>query len=1407
MTQTQRFHFSPGPARITVCVTVLVVVSSWMAANLTAQNAPKLPGPDFASFENKQEVSQWRATGAAAVRSTTDFPSWQTNSLRLTVPAGSTGGVETNYIPRDWHRREALQFFVYAQQPVTIKVAISDGAKTASQSARLKKGSNHVQLRLKAFPGVNLHHVTRLRLRPLPTNGSVTLYLDRFRLTEYNEVLARLGRMDAPYGMDIVTPHVNWANPYAGGLLQVLIVPDVAHGRSAIELAQRLQCRLFPVTLGFRSGTNRWGFGDFYGQRGYSYGAPFTLAYTYLADDLLNGPRYDVMVLPGTQPWDEFPGVVRKAIRRRVEAGMGLVLIAPRVSRPAKAAELAALSPLLPVTAERAPSPAVGQVWNATGAHYITRNLPLDAFPYDQLSYQKARINNGKVLIRARNGDPIVAIRRVGRGRVVTAVYEQRGLIPLVKDQWKTSATWHYWEYMYSLLARSVVWAAGKQAAGMLKAIRFDRAVNPATVRIAVTPPAAGRKLQVTVRDEYSATELTENRPVPVATGAITLSLPAHPRGRLHFVDVILRDARGRTLDWGTATYTTPLPVAIAAVHFTSDRFQLGAPVTGHIDIKGTPKPSSSLRFRLYDNYGRLLAEKTEPLSAAGSHPFSVSSEGCLTRLARLDAELLDGSRPRQKKRREVFILQPQKWDHYDVVMYLFGSDPAPGLWDTVQQRLKQMYVTTLSSYPLELSKHANFGVQAQTRISGQESPDGAARKPYLERKREYARTHDTKYLARLYCLNDPAYLAQEKREIDEKVTPWVPFSPMSYYIYEEPSLTCYSDAMDLCFSPYCMAKMRIWLKKQYGSLEALNRQWGTSFRAWDQVTPDTTEQAQRRGNYSSWADHRTFMEITYAGNYAYVHKLLRQHDPHGLVLLSGTQDSTAHNGCDYSRLDHIVDHLNPYNGGGQSAFHRSFNPHLYLSGGSGYGVHGRKVLYNFYSNLFHGDWAGSYVFWQYSILNPDYRFCRSARDIQAGYREIVDGGIARLIRDAVRDNDGIAIHYSYPSIHASWIIDGQTHPPAGENPDRLGEHAGPAGMKFEASREGWISVLHDLGLQFDFVPRQDIEAGELLHRKFRLLILPFSLSLTDREVAQIKRFVNAGGVVIADGQAGVMDGHAKWLPAGSLDDLFGISRPAPVRKTELESSQPETSLRLTGSAALTTLAGAPVLIHRRYGAGQAIYLNFFLTRYTGDRHEGRAGKWMSLVGRTLKQAGVSTPYPVLTTGDRPLQNFELVTYRAGSTRYLGLVKEDDIAVTSEPTKIVLPRQRAVYDVRAKRYLGALTAIQGQIRTAEPKLYALLAAPIQGLTLSAASAPKRGRRFTYQVQLNGPAGARSAAIIKVYRPDGSLVREYSKVLGVRSGQLTSANFYLALNDPPGTWKIVANGAISGKKATFEFDLR
>ena len=47
-------------------------------------------------------------------------------------------------------------------------------------------------------------------------------------------------RLEAPYSLEIETPHVKWANPLPGGPIRLLAVPTVDEGWTIVELAQRL---------------------------------------------------------------------------------------------------------------------------------------------------------------------------------------------------------------------------------------------------------------------------------------------------------------------------------------------------------------------------------------------------------------------------------------------------------------------------------------------------------------------------------------------------------------------------------------------------------------------------------------------------------------------------------------------------------------------------------------------------------------------------------------------------------------------------------------------------------------------------------------------------------------------------------------------------------------------------------------------------------------------------------------------------------------------------------------------------------------------------------------------------------------------------------------------------------------
>ena len=1217
--------------------------------------------------------------------------------------------------------------------------------------------------------------------------------MDYFALDRFHPILEERGRWDVDYTMKVETPHTKWARPFRGGPIKVFMLAPVVDGRGVIELAQRLELNFKATTLGRRAGTNMYGFGDFYQQRRGG-GDGFSLACTYLADDLLYGPKYDVILWPSVQPWDSFPAEVRENLVKRVKEGAGLVLFYPR-SREPEGAGLWEISPLVNLReiGQRMSQTRVGTSyeegnntqWQATGDHYITRGVPLAAFPWGQIGAARCEAS-GEVLLKTGSGAPVLAVKKLGQGRVVAFGYPEAGMIPEVANIWETGLNYPYHEYMWSLVARAVVWAAGREPGPSIE--RCELSGN--RIKASLSGISSSDSIFARISSDFGEEESWMRLPLKKWHATVDLQLPLSLGAGRHFVDLQLKSGAD-CLDWATVVVDKKRQVSILAIEPEMDRVKAGEPVSGKLRLESAKRSRCDVTLSLYDNYQRLIDRKTLPVTVDSETvvPFSLTTGGVLTKLARIDCAVAESGKRQDRQIAEVFVLQPVVWDDFDVVMYLFGPNPIPGIWPVIDSQLQKLNVTTLSSYPLSLCKHANYYVQAQTRISGQESPDGARRNYYNSMKKKYAETRDKKVLVREYCLHDPEYRERIKRELKELVTPWVPFSPFSYYVYEEPSLTCYEDAVDICFSGHTLEAMREWLKEEYGGLEALNAQWGTSFTSWDLVVPDDTYEAQDRGNYASWADHRTFMEKSYAECYGFVLDELHKLDPQGILLNSGTQISGSHNGCDYSRMNQYTKHLNAYTDGNQLDFHRCFNPEIKISGGSGYGVSGKSVFYDLYGHLFQGCNGGAYIFWQYSCLDPDLTLCGSGRDMVPGFQELRGEGIGKLVGLATPDNHGIAIHYSYPSIHGSWIVDGEISAQVNYNTSKTFN-------RFGDDRDGWVKILKDSGLQFDFLAYSALEKGELVSRGYRVFILPMSVALSNEEVQAIRAFVQGGGTLIADALPGVMDEHCTFRKTRVLEEVFGIKVRAASRQDIIAMREPE--LLLKGARALATEEGRPVLLQNSFGKGQAYFLNYFLDRYPEDKREGRSAPGLEKMSKVLEAAGIRPKVRLTTLGGEPVTDCERYLFNNGTTMLLGLVPEMEME-GAKKVCVHLGRNAAVYDVRGKRYLGAGDAFETEIEPGVPRLFAMVGSRISGLALKAPSGAGLGEEVKINFSAAGAGSLRSVAKVVVTDPTGRILRYYSGNRDITDSS-GSTSFRTALNDPKGDWVVEITEVMSGERA-------
>src|SRR5262249_42122701 len=487
------------------------------------------------------------------------------------------------------------------------------------------------------------------------------------------------------------------------------------------------------------------------------------------------------------------------------------------------------------------------------------------------------------------------------------------------------------------------------------------------------------------------------------------------------------------------------------------------------------------------------------------------------------------------------------------------------------------------------------------------------------------------------------------------------------YFVGDEGSLGSYADPVDFCWGEHTLASFRRWLREQYGSLEALNREWKSDFRDWNAVAPLTTDEAKRSGRFAPWADHRTYMEISFARAYQTVRDAVVDGDAEGHIALSGTQVTTPWNGCDWSRLDRVIDDFLSYDGGNQWDLHRSFaKPGARVGFWTGYGRRGGGVAHEIWPAAFQGLLFPN-LFWSPSVVNPDLTFSRSGRDMGDVFQALRFSGIGKLLMESERQGDGIAVHYSLPSVHAAGILGFHERSRKDDDDD----------PGFPANRDGWVKSLTDLGLGFDFRSSEQVAKG-LDPARVRVFVLPLSLAVSPQEAAAVEAFVRGGGIAIADGAAGLFDEHCAWRPQGALDALFGVKAPPPERRTLTGArahapggpvltaegkawgidpaaiaglSPLETGLEPAGGGALVDFAGTPAVLVRKVGRGCAVYLNVLFDGYAPARRSGYGGEgYRSLLRAVLAHAGVRPTVEVRAAAGSLLGPMRVGRYRFGTT-------------------------------------------------------------------------------------------------------------------------------------------------------------
>jgi hypothetical protein len=1161
-----------------------------------------------------------------------------------------------------------------------------------------------------------------------------------------------------PYGLlssAYETPHVRWARPYAGGAIRALVMAPVWSQRETVELAQRLSLDYTAwMSENFLQMTAEAASDPAFG----FFQPPPAVVHQALRDALARD--HDVTVV-GKLEWAMLPGEQRLQLLEQVSAGAGLVYVNP----PPGNRELEIV-----FGGNAAPE----------GRDFITSAVPLKALPAlaDKSPEQLVRTSmfgQGRVVLLAygdtppetwAEGWPCLTPQWGGPVKAYSDEYHKpTGYVP--PDDCAEMEFVPY-EYYQSLVARAVLWASGRNTAARVRGLTLPPVVDyPAanhTAQVATASGPLGAVVKAAVRSRHHRDRVVELPPRP-AELQTAVRLPEVPSGE-YFLDAWLLTRDGAVLDWSSAAFTVRADLDISGLTVAGHSYDPGDAVAGEVLLSRPLAAGEALRVELWDNHERKIEEQPVPGGGA-PHAFSFVVAQPLTIMHTIRARIIRQGRS-VCERRLSFPVRARRWDRFSEITWSSAGN----------QVITHLMLRKLSEH--DRSDAIDVGFSGATHARNIAAANLAAL-PYTTGFGHFGDYEGntvptlTGDRAMHGCMTNPATFRGIDDWFDTQGSIYGPYGPLAWSHGDE---SFYGTSPDVCWSDTCLAALRDYLHGVYPDLASLNREWGTSYTGWEQVQPITYEEARETRNFAPWLEHRLSAARVWARHYGRTQEALARHDPGARAGFDGPQSLPNPNGGTNWWLlkDHagiLQDYL--YNSESMEIF-RSFATPRHLSG-MWYGTYGLTwqigpntvECHHFFPwySVFHG--LNSTWMWTMGAPGPLSGYAPDLTNLpfyeasRQSLREI-QSGIFALLRTADRAHDGIAIHYSQASHIADSLYSDTTR------------STGWMEALADANR-----ALEDAGLQYEYVADEQIEQGALTEGKFRVLIMPHSRAVSDKEAEAIRRFVGDGGVLIADLLPGTLNGHGSRQERSMLADLFPRGEPG-----------------------LVTTAGkgkAVLLGDRLSGYGYAAYRNLQGWRKLGLRSR--------LLSELLEQhAGLQPQVRVTPRQVGQMPPTEIVRFVTGATEFVGLLRNyflyDNAAYD---VTIHFPERSHVYNVRTGEYLGFRDSVNTEL-SYEAHLYARLPYQVTALALNL-SPPARGAPTVVTMALqvsSGKPGAGHVLDLRVLGPGGQDLPWYRQQVPAAGG-VARAAIPWALNEAPGGYTVVVRDVASGVMARREVVLR
>ena len=435
--------------------------------------------------------------------------------------------------------------------------------------------------------------------------------------------------------------------------------------------------------------------------------------------------------------------------------------------------------------------------------------------------------------------------------------------------------------------------------------------------------------------------------------------------------------------------------------------------------------------------------------------------------------------------------------------------------------------------------------------------------------------------------------------------------------------------------------------------------------------------------------------------------------------------------------------------------------------------------------------------------------YARDLATIRAGYHT--------LYTRARRDYGKIAIHDSVPCrLLSAW------------ESEFGGESTWNLHMLFR--------LMQDYaGYQYTLVSNEQIAQGAL--KDYAALVMPLSLAVGEAEAAGLKKFVENGGLLVADVRPGLADESGRIGNNRTIRELFGISWKNGSGRTMLNGEvsgqyknvafknpslrfPADSTLELHGAKPVLQIDGIPLITCHDVGAGSAVCLNIPFNYYRGgpppDHMYCYLGdpEYHGMLGRVLdaifRAHHVGRPVEVTVPQEPWLAGLDTPLHVDGAAQYISLTKRRIRKDETEATvSFRAPRGGHCYDMLRGKYLGEAQQWQTTVTPADVQLFAVLPYQVKGLKVLADKLRFRpGEEIVGTVQIEAGRGplVRHVIHIDVVRPDGQEVRCLARNLETQDGRAAFA-IPLALNEPQGRYTLRSTDVASRTAASVEIEVQ